>query len=77
MQNTVHKRTTVQPGGRLEITDLQLEAGACVDVLISPATMSTSRSAWQMISEGPTDRLFPSARDVDDHLAEERSSWNR
>ena len=77
MQNTVRKRTTIQPGGRLEISDPQLEAGACVDVLISPATMSASQSAWQLISEGPTDRLFSTAHDVDDHLTEERSSWDR
>jgi len=76
MRSTLRKRVTVQSGGRLEIMDPELEAGEHVDVLISPVKPAGSRSAWQMISERSTDRLFQTARDVDDYLAEERSSWN-
>ncbi|MCY3921241.1 MAG: hypothetical protein OXN86_09235 [Chloroflexota bacterium] len=77
MRNTLRKRVTVQSGGRLEIMDPDLEAGERVDVLISPVGPAESRSAWQMISEGPTERVFRTARDVDAYVAEERSSWDR
>ncbi|MYA00985.1 MAG: hypothetical protein F4038_05335 [Chloroflexi bacterium] len=77
MRHTLRKRATIQTDGKLEIVDPELEAGDCVDVLISPAATPASRSAWQIISEGPTERVFGSARDVDHHLAEERASWDR
>lgn len=34
------------------------------------------RSAWQVISEASGQRLFKSAKEVDDYIAEERASWN-
>ena len=77
MEEALHVRTTVQPGGRIEIVDQDLRAGENVDVVISPAPAPSARSAWQIISEGPGQRLFKSAREVDDYLAEERASWDR
>ena len=77
MEEALHVRTTVQPGGRIEIVDQDLRAGEDVDVVISPAPVPLARSAWQIISEGPGQRLFKSAREVDDYLAEERASWDR
>ena len=77
MQKVLHKTATVQPGGKIEIVDEDLQAGEAVDVVISPAQPPSPRSAWQIISEGPGQRLFKSAKEVDDYLAEERASWER
>lgn len=77
MQKVLHKKATVQPGGKIEIVDRDLQAGEHVDVVISPAQDPSPRSAWQIISEGRGQRLFKSAEEVDDYLAEERASWER
>ena len=77
MQKVLHKKATVQPGGKIEIVDQDLQAGEYVDVVISPAQAPSPRSAWQIISEGPGQRLFKSAKEVDDYLTEERASWER
>ena len=53
MQRVLHIRTTVQPGGKIEIVDLELQAGENVDVVISSVPTPSARSAWQIISEGP------------------------
>lgn len=77
MQKVLRKKVTVQPGGKIEIVDQDLQAGEHVDVLISPADVPSPRSAWQVISEASGQRLFQSAQEVDDYLAEERASWER
>ena len=74
MQKVLHRKATVQPGGKVEIVSPELQPGQTVDVVISPAP---SRSAWQIISEGPGQRLFKTAKEVDDYIAEERASWDR
>ena len=77
MQRVLHKKATVQPAGKIEIVDRDLQAGEHVGVVISPAQEPSHRSAWQVISEGPGQRLFKSAQEVDDYVAEERASWER
>ena len=77
MQKALHIRTPVQSGAKVEIASPDLEAGQMVDVVVSPALASSTRSAWQILSEAPGQRLFKSAKEVDDHLAEERASWDR
>ena len=77
MQKALHIRATVQPGGRVEIASPELEAGQTVDVVISPTPTPSARSAWQIISEGPGHRLFKTAKEVDDYIAQERASWDR
>ena len=77
MHKALHIRTTVLPGGRVEIVDQELTEGENVDVVISPTPVPTGRSAWQIISEGPGQRLFKTAKEVDDYIAEERASWDR
>ena len=34
MKKALHVRTTVQPGGRLEVASLELETGQAVDVVM-------------------------------------------
>ena len=64
MQKALHIRTTVQPGGKVEIVDQELTEGESVDVVISSAPTPSARSAWQIISEGPGQRLFKTAEEV-------------
>ena len=77
MQKALHVRTTVLPGGKIEIVDQELPEGESVDVVISPVQTPSARSAWEIISGGPAERLFKTAKEVDDYLAEERASWER
>ena len=77
MQKVLHIRATVQPGGKIEIVDQELQAGENVDVVISSAPTPSARSAWQIISDGPGQRLFKTAKEVDDYIAAERASWDR
>ena len=77
MQKALHIQTKVLPGGRVEVSSPELEAGQMVDVVISPTPTPSARSAWQIISEGPGQRLFKTAKEVDDYIAEERASWDR
>ena len=77
MERALHIRTKVLAGGKVEIIDQELTEGENVDVVISPTPTPTGRSAWQIISEGPGQRLFKTAKDVDDYIAEERASWER
>jgi len=77
MQKALHVRTTVLPGGKIEIVDRELAEGESVDVTIAPTPEPSARSAWQIITEGPGHRLFKTAKEVDDYVAEERASWDR
>ena len=77
MQKALRMRTMVQPGGKIELVSPDLEAGQAVDVVISPTLTPSARSAWQVISEGPGHRLFKTAKEVDDYIAQERASWDR
>lgn len=77
MQKTLHVRAKVQSGGKIEIVDEELLVGEDVDVVISPAAPPTTRSAYQIITEGPGRRSFKTAKDVDDYIREERALWDR
>lgn len=67
--------TLLLAGGKLEFTSPELEAWQTMDVVVS-STPST-RSAWQIISEELGQRLFKSAKEVDDYLVVERASSDR
>ena len=43
MQKTLHLRTTVQPGGKVEFASLELEAGQTVDVVVRPIKCRTKQ----------------------------------
>ena len=77
MRKILHIRTKVLPGGKIEVVDRGLQAGESVVVVISPAPEPPGRSAWEIISEGPGQRLFKTSKEVDDYIAEERASWER
>ena len=77
MQKSLHLKTTVLPGGRIEIANQSLPVGESVDVVVSQSPESTGRSAVDILAEAPGHLLFETAEEVADYLKEERDSWNR
>ncbi|NJL27625.1 MAG: hypothetical protein HC897_06855 [Thermoanaerobaculia bacterium] len=78
MQEAWHLETTVLPGGRVEVIDAQLPAGAAVDVFVLPKSHQCyRRSAVDILASAPGQRLFKTAADVDDYLQAEHDAWDR
>ena len=77
MQKTLHLRTTVQPGGRVEFSSPELDVGKMVDVVVTHESGEKSRSIMEILNSGPERRLFQTAEEVRAYLAEEKASWER
>ncbi len=77
MQGAWHLKTTVLPGGRVEVTDPALPSGADVDIYVSPKHPPGPRSALEVLAEAPGQRVFKTREDVEKHLSTERSAWDR
>lgn len=77
MQKALHIRTTVLPGGKIEIVDQDLTEGETVDVVVTPSATTPRRSALDILAEAPGQRLFKTGKEVDDYIKEERASWDR
>lgn len=79
MQNSLHVKATVLPGGKMEVTDQALPSGEEVDVIIllPPTSAGVRRSALDILAEAPGQRLFKAADEVDDYLKKEREAWDR
>ena len=75
MQKTLHIRTTVLPGGRIEIVDQELPVGESVSVVVH-SSVTKRRSAVEILKEAPGQRLFRSAEEVEAYLKDERASWD-
>ena len=76
MQKALHLRTTVLPGGRIEIVDQELREGDSVDVVVTPSVPTPHRSALDILEEAPGNRLFDTAAEVDSYIQAERESWD-
>ncbi len=79
MQSALHRKATVLPGGKVEVTDPKLTPGEAVDVfVVLPDSASPVRpSALDILAKAPGQRLFKTAEEVDRHLRDERESWDR
>ena len=77
MQKVLHLKTTVLPGGRIEIVDQELPVGESVDVVVRHSSESPRRSAVDILAEAPGQRVFKTAEEVESYLKDERESWNR
>ena len=77
MQKTLHVRTTVLPGGRVEFANPELEAGQTVDVVVTSSVPTPHRSAMDILAEASGQRLFKTAAEVDSYIEAERESWER
>ena len=76
MQEALHLKTTVLPGGRIEVAHRTLPVGEPVDVLVTRSPASSRRSAVDILSEAPGHRLFKTASDVESYLKDERAAWS-
>ena len=77
MQKVLHQKATVQPGGKVEIACPELEAGQTVDVVMLHESGAQGRSIMETLNSGSEHRLFQTANDVREYLAEEKASWDR
>lgn len=77
MQKALHIRTTVKPGGKVEFVNPELEAGQTVDVVVLHDSSVRGRSIMEILNSGPERRLFQTAEEVREYLAEEKASWDR
>ena len=77
MQKALRIRTTVLPGGRVEFSSPELEAGQTVDVVVTRSSSTERRSAVDILAEAPGHRLFKTAADVAAYLKEEKEAWDR
>lgn len=77
MAETLHIQTIVQSGGKVEFVCPELEPGQSVHVGVHPEPASPRRSVWQIINDSTRERLFKTAKEVNDYIAEERTSWDR
>ena len=76
MQKALHLKTTVLPGGKIEIVDQSLPVGESVDVVVSPSADSAGRSVVDILAEAPGHLVFKTAEEVALYLKEERDSWD-
>lgn len=78
-QTILRLKTTVLTEGRVEILAPQLQAGEDVEILILLPTTSTveHRSALDILTEAPGQRLFKTPEEVQTYLQEERQVWER
>ena len=78
MQSALRIKTTVLPGGKIEVVDETLQAGESVDVIVLPQRAATARqSAVDILAGAPGHRLFHTAEEVDASIKKERDAWDR
>ena len=77
MLRTLRLRTTVLPGGKIEIVDQGLPVGESVDVVVSQPSPPQRRSIVDILEEAPGHLVFTSAAEVAAYLAEEKDAWGR
>jgi hypothetical protein len=71
--------TTVQPGGRIEVSAPDLPVGQPVEVTVRATDLpgNSRRSVVEILSECPGGVVFKTAEEVDNHIRRERESWER
>lgn len=77
MEKVLRQTATVLPGGKVEIVCPELEPGQSVEVEVHCPAPSEKRSVVDILAEAPGHRLFKTAEEVREYLAEEKASWER
>ena len=78
MKSALHVKTSVMPGGKIEVTDQALPDGEEVEVIVllpEPET-AARRSVMDILAEAPGHRQFKTKADVDVYLQQEREAWD-
>ena len=65
------------PGGKVEFASPALQAGQTVDVVVLHESGTAGRSIMEILNSGPERRLFKTAAEVRDYMAEEKATWDR
>lgn len=74
--STVCIRTTILPGGKIEVSSPQLSVGDTVEVIVRPESPAPERrSALDILEELPGGILFKTPEEADAYLQNERDSW--
>jgi hypothetical protein len=78
MATAVHIKTTILPGGKIEISAPELPPGKQVDVfvVVEGEEPTKKRHALDIISEFRGHGVFKTAEEVDAYIREERDSWD-
>lgn len=76
MQKVLHRKVTVRPGGKVEFASPELEAGQTVDVVVLHESAGKGRTIMEILNSGPDQRLFQTAEEVREYLANEKASWD-
>ena len=61
----------------MEFSSPELEVGQTVDVVVLHKATVGGRSIMEILNSGPDERLFRTAEEVREYLAEEKASWER
>ena len=79
MTTEIRVKTTVLPGGRIEISTPELIPGqhATVVVTIEDNVQVGQHHVIDILAALPGHQLFQNAEEVDAYLHEERDSWDR
>ena len=79
MQSALRLTTLVQPGGKIQFEDGQLQPGQSVEVivLLPPPQSTGRRSVLDILADAPGHLAFQSAADVESYLREEHDAWER
>jgi len=80
MQTTLRMETVVLPGHRLEISAPELPDGAKVEVIVVLPEKGKPQSISMLEllnSLPPGPRAFPTWEEYEQHLREEKESWER
>lgn len=77
MPKVLQQKTTVLPGGKVEIVSPELQEGLTVDVVVLHESNGSDRSVMDILNSGPERRLFQTAEEVRAYLAQEKASWDR
>ncbi|HEY7124296.1 MAG TPA: hypothetical protein VH540_10130 [Ktedonobacterales bacterium] len=79
MATALHIKTTVQPGGKIEVNAPELTEGMRVSVFVAVEEDESAEKprALDIISRFQGHRVFKTAEEVDAYIREERDSWER
>ena len=79
MTTEIRVKTTVLPGGRIEISTPELIPGqhATVVVTVEDNGQVAQHHVIDILAALPGHQLFQNAEEVDAYLHEERDSWDR
>lgn len=77
MPKVLQQKTTVLPGGRVEIVSPELQEGLTVDVVVLHESNASGHSVTDILDRSPGRRLFRTADEVRAYLAQEKASWDR